>query len=515
MREVFRMNIVGCRILLLAICMSGCGEPAAQSPSSEADQPAAGAEARDPQPGTEKATKRKRKPTPASEPKVTQEERSEESVPAAVENAPPPRAAFRPPDTRPVHDRAKVAKHGIHAYESKRLLLYTDLDPEIARSLPPLIDQAYDAWQEYFGFLPDNAARTDFQITGYIMVERLRFAESGLLPDDLPETMHGREIGAEFWMNDQKQDYYRRHLMIHEATHCFMNALPHAAEPLWYMEGMAEMFGTHQIAPDGKVIFGGMPKDLAEFGGWGRIRMIKDDLASGRAQRIAIMLRMPPNASLRNSDYAWFWAFCTFLDTHPRYRQHFRDLGRALYEDRFDKALERLLTEGGDGLREEWQLFATGLIPGFDIARAAIDFRPGVELSPGEVSSVEVNADRGWQSGLVQVREGNRYRITANGQYTLAQTPKPWLSEPQGISFRYFEGRPLGQVLAAIRTEPPAGPDHSSTLLSALPVGRELEFVAAHSGTLYFRINDLWSELDDNAGAASVEIREAPQTPAP
>ena len=35
----------------------------------------------------------------------------------------------------------------------------------------------------------------------------------------------------------------------------------------------------------------------------------------------------------------------------------------------------------------------------------------------------------------------------------LADEPKPWVSEPQGITFDYFNGRPLGMVVAAIRVE--------------------------------------------------------------
>ena len=55
-----------------------------------------------------------------------------------------------------VHDDAQLAELGVHLYESNRLKLYTDIDPEIARQLPEYVDQAYEAMVEYFGPLPPN-----------------------------------------------------------------------------------------------------------------------------------------------------------------------------------------------------------------------------------------------------------------------------------------------------------------------------------------------------------------------
>ena len=53
---------------------------------------------------------------------------------------------YRPSDSRPTHDDLKLAKQGIHSYESKRLKLYTDIDPKIAKRLPAYIDAVYKAW---------------------------------------------------------------------------------------------------------------------------------------------------------------------------------------------------------------------------------------------------------------------------------------------------------------------------------------------------------------------------------
>ena len=150
-------------------------------------------------------------------------------------------------DARPQHDDARLASVGIHAYESAHLKLYTDLEPELARPLPPLVDKAFAALAEYFGPLPQTGRNTPYQLTGYLIVERDRFQAAGLLPEELPQFFHGRYRGREFWLNDQTQDYYRRHLLIHEVVHGYMTAEPGPKPPRWYMEGMAELFGTHRI----------------------------------------------------------------------------------------------------------------------------------------------------------------------------------------------------------------------------------------------------------------------------
>jgi len=187
---------------------------------------------------------------------------------------------YRVSDTRPRHDDQKLAKLGIRKYESKRLRLYTDIDSEVAKPLPPLMDRAFEAWEEYFGPLPPNREGTDFQMTGYIMRDKELFRRAGLLRADVPTFLHGTLIGAEFWMVDQEYEYYRRHLMIHEGTHCFMLAIPgiKGKAPIWYLEGMAELFGTHWIDPQGKVHFRVMPHERKQFIGHGRIRMIQLDV---------------------------------------------------------------------------------------------------------------------------------------------------------------------------------------------------------------------------------------------
>jgi hypothetical protein len=310
-------------------------------------------------------------------------------------------------------------------------------------------------------------------------------------------------------MNEQAYDYYRRHLLIHEGTHCYMMILPAVTRPpLFYLEGMAEFFGAHAIDDAGRIHFGVVPDDPDVAVGFGRVEMIRQAVTEGRGMSVDDVLNLSANdfVASRSEPYAWSWALCTFLDTHPRTRERFRRLAAIVDGAEFRRELADLLTAARPALDIEWNLFVRTLEYGHDIERAAIDFKPGERLPPGGSVAVAVEAGRGWQGTSVAVEAGRTYRLTAEGEVTLAADPKPWLSEPQGVSIRYSGGRPIGRLVAGIhRDAPPDGAGHGR-LTDVIDVGRATTFTAPVDGVLYLRVNDFWGKLDDNAGEYRVSI---------
>ncbi len=426
----------------------------------------------------------------------------EESKPVAK-----PLLVYRPSDTRPQHDVAKLKQLGIHRYESKYLLLYTDIDPNIAKTLPAFIDAAYLAWEEYFGKLPADREKSVFQITGYIMKDKQLFKRLGLLPDDLRPFLNGRHRGAEFWMNEQKFDYYRRHLMIHEATHCFMTIMPNVNAPVWYMEGMAELFGTHRVQKNGKITFRTMPQTREEVAGLGRISLIRNEVKKGKGKFFSAVTNLKPNDYLKDEAYAWSWGLCTFLDSHPLYAKRFRELGRDTTHSQFSKTFYEKFDNDLSDIRSGWTLFVGNLQYGYNCKQSAPYFEKGTLLKEKKSHQCTVQSNLGWQSSKLFIEKGNVYQISAEGFFTLAQQPKPWRSEPDGISFRYFARRPLGQLIATIRVEKPTTVAEKASLLTLFSIGSQKKWKAPFSGTLYFRLNDSWSELVDNTGNVKVTIR--------
>ena len=417
-----------------------------------------------------------------------------------------PQQVFRPDDRRPPHDDARLIEAGIRLFESERLKLYTDIDADVARTLPGLIDQAYVDWEEYLGPLPPDRAGTDFQMTGYLMRDRALFRDLGLVPEEFV-IEHGRHLRNEFWMQDQAYAYYQRHLLIHEATHCFMTYMPDVRAPVWYLEGMAEYFAAHHLDSEKQAMFRVMPTSRGEFKGFDRITTIRDDFAANQFKTMTSIFAFKPVEFSTVPHYAWSWALCMFLDRTPRYHERFQKLSRSTVGGQLPQMFEELFKGDERDLATEWTLFAANLLYGYDLARAAIDFQSGVALV--DEQSVPVNADRGWQSSGVRLEKDKVYKIAASGRFALGNHPKPWVSEPRGITFRYFDGRPIGMLLGCLRTEEGPAGGEGEPMLQNFAIGRGLEFKAPVTGTLYLRLNDAWNSLQDNRGRVDATIRHA------
>jgi len=438
---------------------------------------------------------------------------AEESQTVAASKSPAaPERIVRPTFPVPHHDDRRLADVGIRRYESKHLILYTDIDPELAQPLPSLMDQLYAAWEDYFGPLPPDAEGNDFQMIGCIMADRALFREMGLMKDEIQIALHGISRNQLFWMNDQPADYSRRHLMLHEGTHCFMTAFPNPTNQfVWYMEGMADLFRSHVTDESGRTTFRVFPRDRESSEGLGWLKLIDQDVRSSGPKAIEAVTGQRPADYFKYNAYAWSWALCVFLDGHPRYRDRFRRIG-SLVTSRSDATLElqQVFQSDWNDLAEEWLVFAGNVCYGYDIERTVLDLHPGKPLSQaGGRATVDIAADRGWQSSGIEVERGKTYEIKASGRCVVATEPKPWESEPQGISFRYHAGQPVGMLVAAIRSVPPPEKPPHTTMLEVLPVGRLLRLTPAISGTLYFRVNDFWNELADNSGSVQVTLEEA------
>jgi hypothetical protein len=329
------------------------------------------------------------------------------------------------------------------------------------------------------------------------------------LPDNVPKFQHGYSWDERLWINEQPSDYYRRHLLLHEGTHAFMNTILGGCGPAWYREGMAEYFGTHRWH-DGQLTLAYMPRNRDEVLQWGRIRIIQDAVAKRQALRLKQVIEFPLDAIAETEFYAWTWAAITFLDKHLRYQERFRRLLPFVQQNDFTERFYRDFKEDWQELCEEWQLMVVNLEYGYDVARCAVDFTPGKPISDAKnAKSVTVAADRGWQNSGLQLESGKTYSFTAAGRYQVAKTTDVWWSEPNGVSIRYYRGQPLGILLTAVRPARPAL-GSSSALLRPIVVGLHAAITPTETGTLFFKINDSAGELDDNQGTLHVHVQPRP-----
>ena len=433
----------------------------------------------------------------------------EAAAQVAPQPMPAPQKLVRPSVLRREFNEPQLAKAGIRRYESKHLRLFTDIPAERAQPIPPLVDAVYGEWEQYFGALPPDHEGSTFQITGYVMADPQKFRDLGLVPADLPPFIQGRHRGAEFWMFDQATDYYRRHLVLHESTHSYMAFLPQVPlEAVWYLEGIAELFGTHAMDAHGKNRCRVVPAHKAGFANWGRTEIIREEIKAGRGMDLPGVLRLRSTDFLQNASYGWAWGLCQFLDQHPRYRDPFHHFVQEARQRHAAEDFKRLFSPNLQDLNEEWLLYSAAVDYGYDVERAAISFRNGQPLTDALIG-LEIAANRGWQSSGVHVLRGKTYRLVANGRCTMAQLPVAWESEPQGISIRYAHQRPVGMLIGSIRADAAPANYPQTTMLQTFAVGRELLLKPDVDGTLYLRVNDFWSELADNSGKYRVEIQLA------
>lgn len=407
----------------------------------------------------------------------------------------------------PVLDEGKIRTAGIRKLDGKHLALYTDL-PAAAEidELPKVFDAAVPLWCEYFGV--EAATVSGWKVIGCVMQEKARFSGAGLYPESLFDFPHGYSRGSQLWLYDQPSGYYRRHLLLHEGTHCFMQRWLGGAGPPWYMEGIAELLGTHRWQA-GRLTLGVTPRTKDEAPYWGRVKIVKDELAAGRGMSLIDILRYDNRAHSRTEPYGWCWAATTFFDRHPLAQQAFRELKADVRDHsvEFSQRFYNRLKDHWPEIAEDWQIFVHEMDYGYDIARAAIVRKPAVPLPDGGATA-SVAADRGWQSSGFRVAAGQAYRLTASGRFEIKSGEETWPCEAGGVTIRYAGGRPLGMLLAAVGDldgEAPA----KTPLADPQPMGLAGTLKPGRSGTLYLKINEPASGLADNRGQLTVRVLPA------
>jgi hypothetical protein len=283
-----------------------------------------------------------------------------------------------------------------------------------------------------------------------------------------------------------------------------MFSLQKSSGPAWYMEGVAELLATHRWTR-GRLTLPYFPASAADVPKLGRVEIVQTQFKAGKALYFRDVLALENRHYLENEPYAWSWAAAAFLHGHPAYRDRFQAMMKERARGDLNEQLKKVYADDARQLGEEWQVFIGELAHGYDFERTRLDFAPA-KVTP-EVSKpqkVSIAADRGWQNTGWRLEAGKRYKLSAAGRYTLADTPKPWTCEPGGVTIRYHRGLPLGILLAVVRPEKaPAGP---SPFFNPQAVGLGAMVEPSQTGTLYLRINDFAGELADNSGAANVVV---------
>lgn len=384
------------------------------------------------------------------------------------------------------------------------ITIHTDLPitPEL-EELPRAFDEAVPQLCAYFQ-LP-IAAWANWRVSGCIMQNPERFRQAGLLPSDLPDFPHGFQRGDWLWLYDQPSDYYRRHLLLHEGVHAFMQRAFQHTGPAWLREGIAEMLATHQIDGD-HFRLNYIPRRRDEVPEWGRVKVLREHVARGQIPTLPEVFATENRAFQGIDAYAWTWAAATFLDRHPASGPLFRQRLKRLPAEResLTENLSKDLASIWPDLVDDWGIYICDMDYGYDLARAAIRSARPI-AADGARQRIEVDAAAGWQRTGVRFERDHTYRLVARGRFQVDDDLRPWISEPQGVTIRYHGGRPLGVLIGAIIEDLGTKPRWRQ-LQEVSAVGAEFRWRAQKSGELYLRINEHASGLADNQGVVEVTV---------
>ena len=404
----------------------------------------------------------------------------------------------------PAIDQRRSAAAGIRKLSGRHVELYTDLPAGEVDELPAVFDAAVPLWCDYFGI--ERASAAEWKIVGHVMQSKERFLGAGLYDESLPDFPHGFSKGSQLWLYDQPSAYYRRHLLVHEGTHCFMYRWLGGAGPPWYMEGMAELLGTHRWEA-GRLTLAVMPDRKEDFPYWGRVKIVQDEYAAGRGLLLEAVMRFTNQAHLKTEPYGWSWAAAAFLDAHPLTQGEFRGL-KSQVSDRsgdFSERFQDRLRPHWRAISEDWQVFVAECDYGYDFARAAI-VRKDAEPLPAGGATFPLDTARGWQSTGFRLEGGKSYTISASGRFQVAGGERPWPCEAGGVTIRYHNGMPLGMLMGLVCDD--ERHNVAAALAGRQTIGLASVLTPTESGVLYLSINEAASGLADNRGTLEVAIRE-------
>lgn len=458
----------------------------------------------------------------------------------------------QPLSDSPISVTVERLDNGLSQVGSELITILTDLPvDENIRDLPEIFRQALPQWARRFRVSLDD--QPAIQVTVYLMKDRQRFAELGLLAGDLPNFRFGYQQQDRLFVTDQPSAYYIRHLFLHEATHWFLWKYLGGNGPPWFSEGLCESLATHTWS-DKELQLAVIPAASDDVPYWGRLKIIRDNLRDQKAPSLEEILAYSDMAHRSDEPYGWSWAAVLFFSSHPNYQKSFEKSLQAPIgvTDQPTRRIRSDLGQQWTSVQIAWNGFLSDLDYGYDPAQSwiDIDIDKATELQKPVVAKVE--ASRGWQSTNLVIRKGAAVRVRATGKIVVQPATAPsqiirdeekngsdpnkearqtaevaddwdrpveWISEPAGITVEYQRGQPIGKLVATIapchldsigsvneEDNKAVNKNLPSATWKSIPIGNDYQWIAEETGILFLKVNEISSRLQDNSGQFTVQI---------
>ncbi len=231
--------------------------------------------------------------------------------------------------------------------------------------------------------------------------------------------------------------------------------------------------------------------------------------AENKIPSIETVMRYQPSLLGEVDTYGWSWAATMLLRAYPEYEDAFMSSARNGRDksSAFNRRLFLQLRNQWPVFNARWRLMCQELDYGFDWDTERVQLSERDPVWDGKPIAIEVAANKGWQSIGVRIPPATMIQLSATGTVTLAKTTKPWTSEPDGITFQYHDGRPLGQLLVCVLPNAIANTTYLPKL-DVHSVGSETTVEVKEFSWLLLRVNDTPNDRSDNAGSYTAKVSQ-------
>ncbi len=394
-------------------------------------------------------------------------------------------------------------------YDGKHIRLQTDVGTsQDAKDYVAAFDAATDQWTQFWN-LPPKVVQS-WSVDAVIMSDRNVATAAGLMGDRIPDFKFGFAAGNMLYVIAQPSQYYTQHLLLHEGVHSLALHAFGGMGPAWFMEGTAELLATHRgSGPD--IVVNRIPHNREQSPYWGRLKVIRDAHASGTIMSLEAIMRQPARLDGDVTSYSWSWAAAMLLTEYPEYNDAFKIMTVAGHNasPELTRQLYSRLNSQWPAVVARFRLMSLALDYGFEWSRERVAISTSDSMFAGDPVVVTIDANQGWQSVGMIFPQRTAINIAAYGEVILAYEPKPelkpWTSQPPGVTIRYHNARPLGQLIGCLV---PTNFTSGQTLpaLQTFSIAENTTIHIEQPSWLVFRINDAVGELGDNNGSYHLRL---------
>lgn len=370
---------------------------------------------------------------------------------------------------------------GPQLYRSRNFQLFTDLPKEGAEELLEKLETMTKLVSAYYGrplrkqirmFVVDELSNWPADELAKMGPEGLDSVRTGggLTVTTVQGLVGGPKLDADAIV----YAVARRGTPQHEAIHAYCGITFGDTGPVWYAEGMAEV-GKYWKEND------------------------KGVNASPEVIRYLKSVPLKPLHDVVNNplertgdswqNYSWRWVLCHLLGFNQNYTDRFKPLGLAMMTGK-NTGFNQVYGMQFQEIEFEYRLFVQDLEPGYRCDLCSWDWKTRFKPLAGKaVSTVRIDAQRGWQASRLAVKSGTTYEISSDGEWTVDGDKLSAAGDDSG------RGRLIGVVF------------NDYTLSEPFDLGNLESFIAPADGQLFLRCQSDWGKIADNKGAINVRFK--------